>query len=116
VPRRDAILGAYLSAANAFGYSGSLVWQVRPCALDSHSRPLLAHARVQSPWACLLAGRVATLCLGAQIFPWPTDNLTGAGFDFDYDKPGAATMLATFAATHARNRLATQLESNGGLL
>jgi len=54
--------------------------------------------------------------LGAQIFPWPTDNLTGAGFDFDYDKPGAATMLATFAATHARNRLAAQLESNGGLL
>ena len=80
------------------------------------SRPLLAHAGVRSPWARRPAARVATLCLGAQIFPWPTDNLTGAGFDFDYDKPGAATMLATFAATHARNRLAAQLESNGGLL
>ena len=26
---RDTILSTYLSAANAFGYSGSLVWQVR---------------------------------------------------------------------------------------
>ncbi|KAK9827642.1 hypothetical protein WJX81_002329 [Elliptochloris bilobata] len=77
VPSRDAILGTYLSAAHAFGYSGTLVWQV---------------------------------------FPWPTDNLTGAGFDFFYESPGGATMLATYAATHARNRLLAELQSNGGLL
>lgn len=53
---------------------------------------------------------------GRQVFPWPTDNLTGAGFDFSYESPGGATMLATYAATHARNRLLAELESNGGLL
>ena len=28
---RDTILSTFLAAANAFGYSGSLVWQVRQC-------------------------------------------------------------------------------------
>ena len=40
-----------------------------------------------------------------QVFPWKTRSSTGAGFDFDYDKPGGMAVSAMYEAYNARARL-----------
>lgn len=51
-----------------------------------------------------------------QVFPWKTGHFTGAGYDFDYSRGGAASALTLYDTFAAKTKMVAALAAGGRTL